>query len=961
MRKGWGSLCGITVFVFTILFLPSVAEAKREKWAHESSSLPADSSIVWGDLDNGFRYALMPHRAKPGLVSMRLMVKVGALDEDEDERGLAHFIEHMAFEGTRNFKPGELIAFFQKLGMGYGVDVNAFTYHDKTVYHLELPQNEAELIDQGLLLYRDYADGILFEENRVENEREVILREKQARDSPSSRISEASFQFSFAGTKLAERSPIGLESVVKDTSIEELKAFYRKWYRPDLMTLVVVGDIDADSFEQKIEEAFSDMETPSERVPKRKIGRLARSKQFRTGHLAVEGVERYTLEISRAWMERDNGDSWERREKDTLRAFATSIFNERCRELIDGMSDDFANYNRIFGIPYCQLSISSGGEFWWDAFVWMDQLLRQALTYGFTKQELDYVRKTWLQSSRSAADRYETAEPRMLVDDLVESIALGRVYVSSDKFSEKMDAYIQSLTLKELNEAFKDVWNLKRMSYFMAGDLDSSLNGLALKRRFGEDRKFSVLPYIPKLPEAFEYTELGAPGSVLDSSTIEKVGAKTYRFSNNARLTFLQTENEKGTVRALVRVGGGMLAFTDSNPGTHALAMTSLFRSGFRGHDIEDVYKELRSNVNSFMFGVEDHDAFTYRGVTQVDGLDEFFKIVSEFLLDPTVDENAFAVAQSKMTQSRELEPDGMNEGYRDLYRILYPDEPRFHVPTLSDIANVRWDAIQNWLAKPLKEGYLEVAVVGDIEESELLELFGETIGALPERIENKPEYTSARLLRTYPRSGKQTIEYQNGMGDSAASVIVWTIQDKVSIRESAALYVLSSVFESRIRKRVREEMGASYSPSVRYVTFSAYDTLRHIRADVDCLKGDAENLLDVVLGISAGLSEGRVDEDEIRSAVAPLEEGLRQAWQDNGYLLEHVLFGVQEYPNVVDRALLYRDGLLSTITADEVLEVARKYLKSEEALAVAIVPAASSKLAEVPDWEEPKRAGVVE
>lgn len=961
MFGGRGSQVRIAVSILLVLLVSYSVEAKREKWAHERSSLEPDGGIVWGTLDNGFRYALMPHDAKPGLVSMRMMVGVGALDEETEERGLAHFIEHMAFEGTRNFKPGELIAFFQRLGMSYGIDVNAFTYHDKTVYHLELPQNDSHLIEQGLALYRDYADGILFEKDRVENEREVILREKQARDSPSSRISEASFRFSFDGTKLAQRSPIGLETVIKEISVEGLRAFYKKWYRPDLMTLVVVGDIDPEVLERKISAAFSSLENPRKKSPRRKLGRVSRTKPFRTGHLSVEGVERYTLEISRAWTERDSGDSWERRKLDTVRSFATSIFNERCRVLIDGMSNDFANYNRVFGIPYCQLTISSGGDFWWDAFVWLDQLLRQAIIYGFTEQELEYVRETWLQSSRSSAARYESAEPRMLIDDLVESIAQGRVYMSAKRLSESMDAYIETLTIAQLNKAFKDVWEIKRMSYFMAGDLNEALDSMALKRRLNEDRRFTVLPYIPKLPEKFEYTQIGTPGEIVSISDIEPIGAKTYRFSNNARLTFLPTDNEKSAVRALVRVGGGMLSFNDSNPGTHALAMGALFRSGFGGHDIEDVYRELRSNVTSFMFGVEDHDAFTYRALTQADGLDEFFKIVSEYLLNPIVNEEAFGVAQSKLKQSRELEPDGMNEGYRDLNQLLYPKLPRFHSPSVQDIANVDRDSIQAWLENPLKEGYLEVAVVGDIQEEELIELFSETLGALPERRASKIAFKDLRSLKTNPVTGKQTIEYETGMGDSAASVLVWTIQEKLSLRESASLYVLSSVFESRIRKRVREEMGASYAPSVRYITFSAYDTLRHIRADVDCLKGEADSLLDVILEISDSLSSQKVTEEELSAAVAPLEEGLRQAWQDNGYLLENVLFGVNEYPETVDRAMLYKEGLLSTITAEDLSAVARMFLKADEALAVAIVPSQVRKISEVPSWEEFQRAGSVE
>lgn len=961
MRGGWGRLKGLAVFCLLILIPLGVSGAKREKWPHESSELRPDENIVWGTLDNGFRYVLMPRDAKPGLVSMRFMVGVGSLDEADDERGLSHFIEHMAFEGTRTFKPGELIAFFQRLGMSYGVDVNAFTYHDKTVYHLELPQNDTDLIQQGLALYRDYADGILFDAERVENEREVILREKQARDSPSARISEASFKFSFGGTKLADRNPIGVEWVVKESSVQKLRSFYEKWYRPELMTLVVVGDVEPDVFEAQIEEAFGSLEAPKGRIPKRKIGRLERSKPFRTGHYSLEGVERYTLEVSRAWMERSNGDSWQKRKEDALRSLATSLFNERCRSLIDGLSDNFANYNRVYGIPYCQLTISSGGEFWWDAFVWMDQLLRQALEYGFSQDELDYVRKTWLQSSRSSAARMESAEPRQIIDDLVESISHGRVYMDSAAVSKKMEAYLQSLTLEQVNEAFADVWDLKRMSYFMAGDLDDALDSRLLKRRFQVDRQFTVQPFVARLPSRFEYTKLDAPGEVVESGELEIPGAKTYRFSNNARLTFLRTENEKDTVRALVRVGGGMLAFTDKNPGTHALAMNALFRSGFSGHDIEEVYKELRANVTTFVFGVDDHDAFTYRGLAQPDGLDEFLKIVTEYLLDPNVDANAFAFAKSKLKQSRELEPDGMNEGYRELYRLLYPELPQFHSPSIGDIAGVTVEQIQEWIENPLKSGYLEVAIVGDVDEESLVEIFGQTIGALPERDLSKEEFQEARAVKVESRKGKRLIEYESGMGDNAASVVVWTIQEDLTLREGATLYLLSSVLESRIRERVREEMGASYAPSVRYITFPAYDTLRHMRVDVDCLKGEATALLDVILEISDSLSTEEITAEELKGAVAPLEESMRQAWQDNTYLLENVLYGVQEYPEIVDNALQYRDGLLSTISIEELEAAAARFLKSDESLAVAIIPSDAAEIAEVPEWDEQHRAGAIE
>ena len=234
---------GTAIFVGLMLLCVGFAEARS--WPHETSKLKPDPNVVWGKLENGFRYALLPHDHSPGRISMRLVVEVGSLDESENERGLAHFVEHMGFEGTTHFEQGQLFSFFQKLGMSFGGDVTAFTSYDHTIYHLELPKNQKSLIEQSLLLYRDFADGIVFDPARVEKEREIILREKQARDTPSARIQMEGMNQLFAGTIVPERSPIGTEEIIRSVTRDELLEFYRRWYRPDLMTLYVVGDMDS--------------------------------------------------------------------------------------------------------------------------------------------------------------------------------------------------------------------------------------------------------------------------------------------------------------------------------------------------------------------------------------------------------------------------------------------------------------------------------------------------------------------------------------------------------------------------------------------------------------------------------------------------------------------------------------------------------------------------------------------
>lgn len=934
-----------SVVFFVLAELASVHAEGSRAWAHDESDLSADPNVVWGSLENGFRYALLPRDNKPGVVSMRLLVEVGSLNEQPKEQGLAHFVEHMAFRGTRHFETGELIAFFQRLGMSYGVDVNAFTYPNKTVYHLELPQNEASLLSQAFQLYRDYADGILFNENLLDTEREIVLREKETHEMPSMVAARTSSNFAFEGTLLAQRDPIGLEQVIKGVSRKQLVAFYQKWYRPELMTLVVVGDIKPELLKLEIAKEFGSMVNPRQKTPAYKMGKLGKAKSFRSGYMSIEGVDRRTLRVFRSWMEPGKSDSLLIRKTDTRRSFATALLNERARRVTDGMSSDYAYYERVFGMPHCQFSISAPGDNWEGAYLWMDRMIRQAIDYGFNEDEIAFLKENWIQLNRSSALRYESAEPRDLIDDLVDHISMDRVYLSSAMHDEIFKETIESLTRESLGQEFSDIWQLKSLAYFMVGEFERGPSRSAIKRTLKDDRKFNMLPYVDEIHGDFEYTDLGESGKLIEQGEIAEVGASTYRFENNVRLTFLHTENEKNMVRALVRVGGGMLEFEDSNPATHALAMTSLFRSAFGDNEIEDVYSELRNNVLSFVYGLEDHDAFTYRAVTQSEGLDEFLGIVSEYLIDPTVDEDAFEMAQTKLRQSREFDGDGLNEGYRNLIRMIYPGEARFHSPSLKDINSVDTEVLSDWMETPFREGYLEIAIVGDVEESKAVEIVASTLGALPERRANKLDLSEVRSLKINPLTGKHRVEYQEGKGENAASVVVWTIQENISFEERVSLYVLSAVLENRIRERVREEMGASYSPSVNYVSFPAYDTLRHVRVDVDCSSAEAEDLLDVILEIVSNLTKETIEAKELEAAVAPLEESIRLAWSDNAYLLENVLHGVQEYPSVVENALRYKNGAFSSVTVEGLRNVAKQYLVAEEALAVAIVPEMSGKL----------------
>ena len=234
----------VTLVLISLPLLRGEPEMSWNQWAQAQSDIPASPRITFGRLANGLRYALLPNHTPPGQVSMRLLVRAGSLQEQDDEPGYAHFVEHMAFRGTRGFPADEKIKFMQALGMGFGPHVNAETTFTHTLYKLDLPENSAATLASGLRILRDYADGLVFDPAEMDRERGVVLSEALARHNTDQDRDIARFELFFAGTIIPQRWPIGTETSIKRARPAGLRSFYDAWYRPERMVVVAAGDID---------------------------------------------------------------------------------------------------------------------------------------------------------------------------------------------------------------------------------------------------------------------------------------------------------------------------------------------------------------------------------------------------------------------------------------------------------------------------------------------------------------------------------------------------------------------------------------------------------------------------------------------------------------------------------------------------------------------------------------------
>ena len=328
--------------------LASAAEVKTPFWPQEQSDLAPDPNLVFGKLPNGFRYVLMKNSTPLDRVSMHLMVQAGSLNETDDQRGFAHFLEHLLFCGTTHFKPGELIRYFQSIGMDFGADANARTGFTDTVYDVLLPNGSRQSLEDGLKVMRDFADGALLLPEEIDRERKVVLAEKLTRDSSSYRTFEASLKFSLPDSLISRRLPIGDESVLKKADHAALKRFYDTWYRPETMILVAVGDLDPAVCATLIEEAFDSLSSREKAMAPPDIGKI--------DHQGVKAFYHYEPEsgtadvsIGTLYRGKDQPDSIQYQKEEALKDLADKIMQNRLDALI-----------RKPGTPFTSASVHTG-------------------------------------------------------------------------------------------------------------------------------------------------------------------------------------------------------------------------------------------------------------------------------------------------------------------------------------------------------------------------------------------------------------------------------------------------------------------------------------------------------------------------------------------------------------------------------------------------------------------------
>ncbi|HSF45299.1 MAG TPA: pitrilysin family protein, partial [Chitinophagaceae bacterium] len=514
------------------------------------SDLGMDPKVTKGKLANGLTYYIRENGKPENKVELRLVVKVGSIMEDDDQQGLAHMAEHMAFNGTKNFKKNEIISYLQDIGVGFGSDLNAYTGFDETVYILPIPTEKKGNLEKGFQILEDWAHNVTYLDEDINNERAIILEESRTRKGSNDRMFRKIYPELFKGSKYANRIPIGIDSIIKTFPPDAIRRFYRDWYRPDLMAVVVVGDIKQADAMALIQKHFSSLQNPptpkprtyAEVPPYASSSAMVVSDKEATGYNFAINYPAYKVLPSK---------TLEDYRKDLVKSLYETMLNARLRELTQKENPPFVYAYAGFG-SYAlghesfNVQASSGTNDIRKSIDAVAEEIERVKRYGFTDAELDRAKKDLNANYERSWNNRDKTESDIYADEYVRNFTEDEPAPGIDKEFEMVKRMLPGISLNEVNrltDIYKDEKN--RFAYITGPENSASLKMPAdaeVLAAVDSKLKADIKPYEEKAVSAALLTKEPVAGKVSSSTKNATLGTTELKLSNGVTVTLKRTD-----------------------------------------------------------------------------------------------------------------------------------------------------------------------------------------------------------------------------------------------------------------------------------------------------------------------------------------------------------------------------------------------------------------------------------
>lgn len=905
-------------------------EEPADPWPFAASDLPVDEEYRFGVLDNGMRYIIRPNGTPEGQGKVYFWVNAGSVNETEDERGFAHFTEHMAFNGSTNVPEGEMIKLLEREGLAFGADTNASTNFNATIYMLDLPRNDEALLGTALMLMRETASELTMSQEAVDREKGIVLSERRVRDTYSLRNTVDDLNFLYPGSRFADRMPIGKVEALEGATSEGLRGFWSRWYRPDNTAVIVVGDFNADTVEAMIKSQFSDWQD-DDAPEEPDYGPLDFARAGETD-IYLDPALSESISISRNGPYITPSDTVASRRARILRQIGYGIINRRLASLQREDNPPFRSASfstsEVFEIGRTTgLSIAAREGEWQRGLAATQQIWRQAMQFGFSPAEVGEQAANLASAIQANAAGAATRPNRSFITGALTLLMNEQVPTTPATSLERFIAHSPTITPETVLAALKDdALTLDNPLIRFQGRTAPEGKEEALRAAW----KHGMLTPLSAMEQTetadFAYTDFGPAGSVVSDTREAALDIRTLTFASGLKLNLKPTTIQEDRILIQLSIDGGDMLNTVNNPLATAMA-ANLPSGGLGAHTIDELVSVLAGKQVGLSLGTA-AETFQMGGQTVPDDLELQLQLFAAALSDAAYRpqaETQYAQSIENYFARRDATPAGALSWRRG--SLLSDGDPRFSVQKKADYLALTMAGLRDEIGDRLANGAMELALVGDFEEDAVIALVAKTLGALPDREAEFREYAENRT-RIFTQDHGPHIVYHDGADDQAILQMSWPTQDGSNSDESLQLALLQRVVDVLMTDHLREELGATYSPSVSASQSRIYDDYGVFSLSAAIDTDDVDATRDAIITVMTQLVEAPVSDDVLLRARAPLSERYDNALKANGGWMS-LVDRAQSEPDQIIRFTTGKERLLK-ITQAQLQAMAARYLHPE-------------------------------
>lgn len=922
---------------------PSAAAHRKDQASIQSTSeddalLPVDSRVRTGVLDNGLTYYVLEHKKPEKRAHLWLAVNAGSLQEDDDQQGLAHFLEHMAFNGTEKYEKSAIVDYMEGVGMKFGADLNAYTSFEQTVYMLKVPTDDQAIVDKGIDILHQWAGAITALPEEVDKERGVVTEEWRLGQGANQRVMDKQIPLLFAGSKIAERLPIGKPDILKTASRDTLYRFFQDWYRPNLMAIVAVGDFDGAKMEAEIKAKFGGLKNPE--------NERARIEEYvPLGNTPVVSIET-DPELQQTWVSivnrmphRTKGST-----NDYRRKIVESLYHNMFRSRMLEISEDPSS-----PILYSYSSSSSSWVRNSDSFkrgvsVKQDKVqegvtllareFRRVEMHGFTSSELKRAKMDVLSYYQRAALQRDKKDGRGFASEILRNFLSAEPMPGIEAEVDLVERFLPSIELDELNH-LASAWTEKNNEIVLISGpsgLDTPTKEEVLSI-LSDAKSLKPSPYNDDVSDQPIIAQQPNAGTITNTKTFESIGVTEWTLSNGAKVVVKPTNFKNDEIKFTAFSPGGHSLVSDKDYFSAHSAASIANQSGLGTLNAAQLRKKLAGKVVQLYPYIGELDEGIWGDASSRD-LKEFFEVLYSQFQPPRNDPSAFAAwkaEQHQWVQNRRLSPEG--SFYDDMSAFISKDHLRRRPMTVERLETVDHKrALEIYTERFADASDFTFVFVGDINLTTFKPMIETYIASLPS-LHRKEKWKDTGVAMPKGKKSKTTFK---GVEPKSYLFLNMHGYEKSTPASRNNMDVLSQVMDIRLREVLREEMGGVYGAYSKGTIKRRPRDLFSFEVFFGCSPEKVDQLKKAVMNTMAELRTKGISKSNIEKIKSMRKRKRETNLKVNGFWsrkLEYAYTYGENPEDILDESLLYN------VSSAQVKAAAKKYLSLKNYVSAVLLP----------------------